>query len=88
MRLSLIEQENFERADMMHDLCDVSVISLGNSETYKDMKEYFRKRTLPVEELKRIERMNRHVFNADDPKESQRAAMALAALMGPGAVVM
>lgn len=82
MRIETIKQERFARANMLYDLCDVAAIPLCTADYYKETKNFFKYASLDMEERARNERMNRHVFDADDPEDSRRAAMALKALIG------
>ncbi len=88
MRTETINYERKSRANFLLDLCDVAAIPLCNADYYKEVKSYFRDAAMDVAERKRVQRMNRHVFDADDPIDSKRAAEALKALIGGGGMVM
>lgn len=87
MRLEMIRQEQREKANFLYDLCDVSAISLCDSRYYDDVKGYFRDSMMTPEERARAGRMGRHVFDADDPVDSLRAAHALNAMLGGGVII-
>jgi hypothetical protein len=86
MRIEQIELERRERADLLFDLCDVSAISLGDSKYLKELKHYYRTIKLTKDEYDKEVRHNNRIFDASDPKESKKAAQALAAAIG-GVVV-
>lgn len=82
MRIEQIELERRERADLLFDLCDVSAISLGDSKYLKELKHYYRTIKLSKEEYAKEIRNNNRIFDSNDPKESKKAAHALASAIG------
>ncbi|HCW05861.1 MAG TPA: hypothetical protein DGG95_00655 [Cytophagales bacterium] len=87
MYIELANQEQKTKASFFYDLCDVQAIAICDSNYYKELKEYFRLSSLPIEIQEKIEKRRRHIFNSDDPEDSKKAAQALRAILGKGMVV-
>lgn len=88
MRLELLRLEHKTKANFLYDLCDVSAISVGGQPFYEEVRNLYRISAMDPEQREKVNMRSRHVFKADDPEESMRAARAMQALFPKGGVVI
>lgn len=85
MRVSIDKIKNInENKKRLDDLLVQSLSGVSSKESYEEIHNYFKERTMDADDLKKYRDKKNRVFNADDPEQNKYAANVLMSFFKAG----